>query len=137
MQKFQIVSIVEIWYLDYFEYAEFNGGIPFFCFKQEIPVLRKFDPKNQNCPYKLKFGTESNSNMWNLMVMLSFSVLDWKNPFWANLTQKNQNYLHKLKFGTKYNSSMLNLMVMFIFAVLDQKCSFWVNLIKKKSNLFP
>ena len=66
------------------------------------------------------------------MVMLSFSVLDWKNPFWANLIQKNQNYLHKLKFGTKYNSSMLNLMVMFIFAVLDQKRSFGVNLIKKK-----
>ena len=29
----------------------------FFCFRREIPFLRKFGPKNQSCQFKLKFGT--------------------------------------------------------------------------------
>ena len=44
--------------------------------------------KNQNCHFKLKFGTYSNSNMQNSMVMFILSVFDWKYPFWANLVQK-------------------------------------------------
>ena len=40
--------------------------------------------------------------MQNSMVMFTFSVLDWKYPFWANLVKKTQNCLLKLKFGT-YN----------------------------------
>ena len=37
--------------------AEFNGGIHFFCFKPETPFLGQFSPINQNCKFKLKFGT--------------------------------------------------------------------------------
>ena len=44
----------EVWYLEYFEYVEFNGGVPFFCFRLEIPFLGKFGPKTQNCQFKLK-----------------------------------------------------------------------------------
>ena len=53
----------------------------------EIPFLGKFGPKNQNYQFKPKFGTYTNSNMQNSMVMLTFPVFEWKYPFWANLVQ--------------------------------------------------
>ena len=43
--------------LEQFEYVEFNGGVPFFCFRLETAFLGKFPPKDQNCQFKLKFGT--------------------------------------------------------------------------------
>ena len=33
--------------VDYFEYAEFHGGVPFFYFKLEILFLGKFSPKSK------------------------------------------------------------------------------------------
>ena len=57
-------------------------------FWPEIPFLRKFGPKYQNCHFKLKFGMYSNSNMENSMVIFNFSIFDWKYPFWVNLVQK-------------------------------------------------
>ena len=68
-------------------YAEFNHAVHFF-FRLKIPFLGKFGPKNQNYQFKLKFGTYTNSNMQNSMVMFILSVFDWKYPFWANLVQK-------------------------------------------------
>ena len=53
-----------------------------------IPFFSKFGPKNQNCQFKPKFGTKTNSNMRNSMVMSTFSIFDRKYPFWANLVQK-------------------------------------------------
>ena len=44
--------------------------------------------KNQNGKFKLKFGTQTNLNMQNSMMMFNFSVFDWKYTFWANLVQK-------------------------------------------------
>ena len=46
--------------------------------------------RNQSCQFKLKFGNQSNLNMQNSMVVLvfTFSVLDRKHPFCANLVQK-------------------------------------------------
>ena len=41
----------------YFGYAEFNGDVHFFRFRLEISFLGKFDPKTQNCQFKLKFDT--------------------------------------------------------------------------------
>ena len=38
-------------------YTEFNGAVYFFCFGLETPILGKFGPTNQNCQFKLKFGT--------------------------------------------------------------------------------
>ena len=58
-----------------------------FSVSPEIPFLGKFCPKYQNHRFKLKFGTETNVNMQNSMVMLIFSVFDRKYPFWANLVQ--------------------------------------------------
>ena len=43
--------------MDYFEYVELNGGVHFFCFRPETQFLGKFGSKNQNCQFKLKFGT--------------------------------------------------------------------------------
>ena len=71
----------------------------FICFRPDIPFLGKFGPKNQNCQFKLKFGTynnsnklkfgtQSNLNMQNSVVTFTFPVFDQKYPFWANLTQK-------------------------------------------------
>ena len=60
----------------------------FFRFRSEFPFLGKFGPKNQNCQFKLKFGTKPNSNMQNSMVVFTFSVLDRKHPIRANLVQK-------------------------------------------------
>ena len=54
----------------------------------EIPFLGKFGPKNQNCYFKMKFGSYTHLNMQSSIVMLTFSVLERKNPFWANLVQK-------------------------------------------------
>ena len=45
------------WYLDWFEYAEFNGAVHIFCFRPETPFVGKFSPKNQNCKFKFKLGT--------------------------------------------------------------------------------
>ena len=50
----------------------------------EIPFLGKIGLKNQNCQFRLKFGTESNLNISNSMVMFIVSVLDWKYPFLEN-----------------------------------------------------
>ena len=51
----------------------------------------------------MKFGTEYNLSMMNLIVMFNFSVLYWKHLFWANLAQKfklfESNCLFKVKFG--------------------------------------
>ena len=44
--------------------------------------------RNQNCLFKLKFGTSTNLHMQNSMVLFIFSVWDQKQPFWANLVQK-------------------------------------------------
>ena len=38
--------------------------------------MSKFGPKNQNCQFKLKFGTKANSNLKNSMVLCTFSVFD-------------------------------------------------------------
>ena len=54
------------------------GYILIVFFELEIPFLGKFGPKNQNCQFKLKFGTRTNSDMQNSLVMFTFSVLDWK-----------------------------------------------------------
>ena len=74
--------------LDLFEYAELNGAVLFFCFTLETHFLSKFGPKSQTCQYKLKFGTWTNSNMQNSMMVFTFSVLVWKQTFLVNLVQK-------------------------------------------------
>ena len=50
----------------------------------EIPFLGKFGATNQNYQFKLKFGTSTNSNMQNSIVLFTFSVFDQKYNFWVN-----------------------------------------------------
>ena len=64
-----------------YKYAEFND-IHFFRFWLRLLLLGKSGPKDQNCQFKLKYGTHTNSNMQNSMVVFTFSFLYWKHPFW-------------------------------------------------------
>ena len=62
-------------------------------------------------------------------MVFTFSVLEQKNPFWANLVKKNQNCQFKLKVGTKTNLNMSNsTMMMFTFSVFDHKYPFWAKI---------
>lgn len=47
----------DIWYQDYFEYAEYEGDNLFFCFSLEVTFFGKFGPTNQKFLFKLEFGT--------------------------------------------------------------------------------
>ena len=40
--------------------------------------------KNTNCQFKLKFGSQTNPNMQDSMVMFTFSISDRKCPFSTN-----------------------------------------------------
>ena len=105
-----------------------NAKVWFFCFRSEIPVLAKCDPK-------IKILTLS----WNLMPMLiricrsqgdvHFSVFDQKYPFWVNLLQKKIK-IKSLSWNLLdyCNLSMQNSVFMFTFSVLIQKylaCKIW------------
>ena len=46
--------------------------------------------KNQNCLFKMKFGTYFNSSMLNFMVIFNFFHFNWKYAFWTNLVQKDK-----------------------------------------------
>ena len=103
----------------------------FFRFRLGIPFLGKLVPKNQNCQFKLKFGTSINLNMKNSMALFTFSVLERKYPFTGKFGSKNETCQFKLKFGTKNNSNMQNLMMMFNFFCFGSKTHFWTNLVQK------
>ena len=102
-----------------------------FCFCSEIPFLGKFVPKSQNYQLKLNFGTQSNSNMQNSVMLFTFFCFSVEIPFLGKLGPKNQNCHFMLKFGTYTNPNMQNSMVMFIFSVFDWKYPFWANLTQK------
>ena len=60
--------------------------------------MGKLDPKSQNCSFKLKFDTYTTVIMQSLAVVFTFSFLDWKYPFWANLVQKLEVVISNLNF---------------------------------------
>ena len=60
--------------------------------------MSKFGPKNENCYFKLKFGTQTNLNMQNSMGVLTFSIFDQKHPFEINVVLKLKTAY--VKFGT-------------------------------------
>ena len=53
---------------------------------QKNPFL--VNQKNQNCHFKLKFGTKADLNKWNSMMMFTFSVFDHEYLSSADLVQK-------------------------------------------------
>ena len=54
-------------------------------FIDENPFLGKFVLQILNC---WKWYFQPNSNMLNLMVIFTFSVMKWDYPFWAKFVQK-------------------------------------------------
>ena len=77
--------------------------------------------------------------MQNSVVVFTFSVLERKHPFLANLETpflgkfgpKNQNRQSKLKFSTQIDSNMQKSVALFTFFILDRKQPFWTNLVQK------
>ena len=53
--------------------------------------LRYFGAKIKNWQFKLKFGTKTNLNMHNSVMVFTFSVFGQKYHFWANLAQQIKN----------------------------------------------
>ena len=60
------------------KYADFNGNVDLSCFEQQIFFLGKFDPKNQNCLFKMKNVTYTNSDMESPIVTFIYPALDLK-----------------------------------------------------------
>ena len=69
-------------------FREISGGVYFFCFRPKTPFQRNLVQIIKICHFKSKFRNQNNLNMQNTMVMLTFYVLGWKYPFWANVDQK-------------------------------------------------
>ena len=97
----------------------------------EIPFLGKFGPKNQNCHFKLKFGTYTNSNMHNSMVMFILSVFDWKYPFWANLVQKVKIISWSWNLVARLIRIYRIQWYCSLFFVFEWKYPFWANTVQK------
>ena len=75
---------------------ELNGGVHFFFnLRPEIFFGGKLGQKNQNCPFKLKFG----SYIWWRALVLLFSVSHQKNHFGVNLVQKFEIVCLRRKFA--------------------------------------
>ena len=54
---------------------------------KKTPILAKLGQKSQDCRFQLKYVIWSNFNIQNSIILLTFSVLDRKHSFWANLIQ--------------------------------------------------
>ena len=64
-----------------------------FLFSTANTFLGKFGPKNQICQFELKFRTRLlwiYAELCRKYAVVTFSFLDQKNPFWANLVEKIQ-----------------------------------------------
>ena len=60
-----------------------------FPFSTSNTLFRQILSKTRNCQSKLKFGTKTNSNMQNSMMIFAFFCLSPEIPFWGNLGPKN------------------------------------------------
>ena len=69
--------------------------------------------------------------MQNSMMVLDFSLLDEKHPFFSKFGPNHQNCQLYLKFSTKFNSNIQNSMVMFTFSVLNGNHPFWADIVQK------
>ena len=88
VQKVEIITLSWNFVGSLIQICRLQWCCSLFCFWPEIAFLRKLDPKNENCQFKLKFGTKANSNMHNSILLSTFSVFDCKFPLLANLVQK-------------------------------------------------
>ena len=60
-------------------------------------VLDRKQPKIKQLQFRLIFGTYTNSNMQNSMVVFKFSVLGSKHPFLNKFDPSRKNCLFKIK----------------------------------------
>ena len=81
--------------------------MPLFLCRPEILIFGKFGLESQNCLFKLKFGTESNSNMLNSTANFTAYCFRPEIPFLANFNSKTENCLHKMKFCNLTNARMI------------------------------
>ena len=64
----------EIWYLDYFEYAQFNGDAEVFCFRPKIPFLGNLFQKNKTVSLR-----------WSLVPwLIRICIIQW----WCSLLEQ-------------------------------------------------
>ena len=108
-----------------------QSKVQFFCFRLETSFLDKFGPKNQNRQYKLKFGTWSNWNMQDSVVMFTFSVFYWKCPFWVNLVQKIK--IANLSWNLAQRLIQIRRIKWWcpLSLFLERKYHFWANFVQK------
>ena len=131
VQKKSKLSVqAEIWHLAKFLYAELIGAVPFFCFRSEKPFLGKFGPRNQNFQFRLNFGTQTNLNMQNSMMMFTSPVFDRKYLFGQICSKKSKfsisaeiQYLDQFEYA-EFNDGVH-------FSVFDRKYHFQANLVQK------
>ena len=88
-------------------------------------------PKKQNCLFKIKLGIYTNLNMLNLMVMFTFSVLDWKYPFWANLVENTKTVCLRWNLNARLIPVWWIRKWCSLFFVSDWNYPFWSNLVQK------
>ena len=103
----------------------------FFVFEWKCLFWANLVSKYQNCHFTLKFGTYTNSNMQNSMMLFSFFVFQWKYPFWANLIQKIK--IVTLSWNlvpTLIRICRIQWWCSFFF-VFEWKYPFWANLVEK------
>ena len=81
--------------------------MPLFLCRPEILIFGKFGLESQNCLFKLKFGTGSNSNMLNSTANFTAYCFRPEIPFLANFNSKTENCLHKMKFCNLTNARMI------------------------------
>ena len=106
--------------------------LSFSVLEPEIPFWSKFGWEIQNCHFKLKFGTLTDSNKYAELNGAVLFLYFWpKIPFLDKCGARNQNYQFKLKLGTETSSNMQNSMAMFIFSVFDLRFPFGANLVQK------
>ena len=86
-----------------------------------MPFLIKLGPKNENCQFKLKFGTYTNSNMHNSIVIITFFLFPTGILLFEQIWSKKSKLLVSAK--TWYLDKLLyaESIVVFTFSVLDRK----------------
>ena len=124
-------------------------------------IFGNFAENSQKYYFQLKFATNINSNISNSIVVLTFSALNGKHPFYSNLMRNkkfvNLNWNFLIRLTKNFNMQnpvvvftfsfplvffffflvrlflfqMQNSVVMFTFSVLNWKHSFCLNLDQK------
>ena len=91
--------------------------------------MRKFDPKVESCLFKVKFSTQTNSDIKNSIVMFTFSF-STENTLFGQIWFQNSKS-HEVKLVTQSHSDMWNAMIIFTFSIFDRKYPLRTTLVQK------